>query len=341
MKVLQRLGWSALALGGSLAVLAGCTAAQAPFEPPMRATAPSAARPVKNTFGPLVYVASSTGCALIRGSICRAMVSIYTYPTGEYQGKWVDDTGSAARSGTAGECADNVGNVYVTYSSGASGKIFEFAHGGTSPIATLSDPTGDPSACSVDPMTGNLAVVNKTSGSGTLLIYRGGSGTPAVYVAAHSAFSNVGYDNAGNAFVDGTVGLAELPEGGSSFRKIALDRQIESFGSVQWDGQHMTVADFHAHIIYRFAIIGTNGREIGSTLLATGLAGERLTQTWIEGNAVVAANLEPRGCLATCPGSVNAWSYPNGGLAFRNIGGVGDFANPNGVAISLALDPPR
>jgi hypothetical protein len=39
-----------------------------------------------------------------------------------------------------------------------SNEILEYAHGGTTPTATLADPTGTPSACSVDESTGSLAV---------------------------------------------------------------------------------------------------------------------------------------------------------------------------------------
>ena len=39
-------------------------------------------------------------------------------------------------------------------------QMVEYAHGGTSSIATLGDPSEYPEGCAVDPATGNLAVAN-------------------------------------------------------------------------------------------------------------------------------------------------------------------------------------
>jgi hypothetical protein len=349
MKINVRLGAAALALCGPVIMFTACSGSQTPFNPPAAMTRQSAARmgvadntgsstvPAPNTT--LVYVASSTGCAFIEGSICHALVSIYSYPNGEYQGKWVDQTSAPIGTSTGGECADQLGHVFVTYS-GTSGEILEFAHGGTHPMATLNDPKGSPIACAVDPMTGNLAVINSGSAA-NLLIYRGTSKIPAAYTSDRLAFSSVGYDDKGNAFLDGTTGLFELPRGGTSFENITLDRKVESFGSVQWDGQHLTVADFGANVIYRFTINGTRGTEVGATPLANGGGTWRFTQTWIEPNSVFAAMLGPGVCLTTCPGSVDVWNYPHGGLPLKNIGGLGDFANPNGVTVSRLVDPPR
>ena len=72
-----------------------------------------------------------------------------------------------------------------------------------SPIKTLLDPDGIPLACSVDPTTGNLAVVNAFSSNspGVLLIYRAASGSPTTYSDPHLEFYNAGYDSKGNLFL--------------------------------------------------------------------------------------------------------------------------------------------
>ena len=61
-----------------------------------------------------------------------------------------------------GECVDKAGDVFVADFGGNTGTpaILEYAHGGTKPIATLSDPGYYPESCSIDPTTGNLAVTN-------------------------------------------------------------------------------------------------------------------------------------------------------------------------------------
>ena len=79
------------------------------------------------------------------------VVYVYSYPKAKLLGKLVGilDTPS-------GMCSDSKGNVWITNFHGEG--ITEYAHGGTKPIATLSDPGTDPNGCSVDPLTGNLAV---------------------------------------------------------------------------------------------------------------------------------------------------------------------------------------
>src|SRR5580698_5591825 len=57
----------------------------------------------------------------------------------------------------AGLCADKAGNVWIGYGP-PTPEMVEYKHGGTMPIATLSFPGEHPTGCSVDPITGNLAV---------------------------------------------------------------------------------------------------------------------------------------------------------------------------------------
>jgi hypothetical protein len=122
---------------------------------------------------------------------------------------------------------------------------------------------------------------------------------------------------------------------------VTLDRKIESFGSLQWDGKYMTVADFGANVIYRFAPSeDAAGTVVGATELPSGHGS--LTQTWIAGDHVVAAGLDTRGvCTDACRGSVNVFHYPQASLLSKNIGGAGDFQDPRGVAVIFALDPPK
>lgn len=58
----------------------------------------------------------------------------------------------AQRLPPMGLCSDVSGKVWIV-SDSASPVIIEYAHGGTTPIATLSDPDGQPEGCAVDPST--------------------------------------------------------------------------------------------------------------------------------------------------------------------------------------------
>jgi hypothetical protein len=77
-----------------------------------------------------------------------------------------------------GACADRSGNVYITDYKRQ--KIYEYAHGGKKPIATLDDSPYNPFTCSVSPPNGDLAVANspyETYGTGgNIAIYPHGGG---------------------------------------------------------------------------------------------------------------------------------------------------------------------
>ena len=178
--------------------------------------------------------------------------------------------------------ADKSANVWIV-NDGAS-QLVEYAHGGTSPIATLSDAGEYPEGCSVDPTTtGNLAVTNfySTSGAGSVSIYAGARGSPQVYSdPGMTNYRFCGYDSKGNLFVDGVNNsssfvLAELPKGSSSFTNIDFTQKIEWPGGVQWDGKFIAVGDTDTGTIYR-----TNAAGIvkGSTLLS---GSNYVNQFWI------------------------------------------------------------
>src|ERR1700719_1166848 len=62
-----------------------------------------------------------------------------------------------------GACTDKKGDIFVTnrysFNYTTPPQVLEYAHGGTSPIASLGDYNGQPNDCSVDEKTGRLAVV--------------------------------------------------------------------------------------------------------------------------------------------------------------------------------------
>ena len=78
-------------------------------------------------------------------------------------------------SNPAGLCADTAGDVWITNE--GEHDVIEYAHGGTQPIQTLDDGSEQPSACSVDKKTGNLAVLNADD----VAVYPDASGSPTLY----------------------------------------------------------------------------------------------------------------------------------------------------------------
>jgi hypothetical protein len=122
-------------------------------------------------------------------------VDIYSYPKGTLQGTL---TGF---SFPEGECTDKKGDVFVTNDDAEN--VLEYAHGGTTPIATLSDTGYYPVGCSVDKITGDLAVTNTYNTSftsGSVAIYQHASGSPTYYTGAVLIYPHLcGYDPQGNS----------------------------------------------------------------------------------------------------------------------------------------------
>jgi hypothetical protein len=249
-------------------------------------------------------------------------VNVYSYPQGGTVGKL---TGFGRPKG---ECADAAGNVWIADAGGSD--VIEYPHGGSNPIVALDTP-GSPTGCSVDPLTGNLAVTGGTNGI-VLSIYRhttrGGWRSPVKYAASniHAAYF-CGYDGQGNLFVDGVNGgqfqFAELSRGGTLLKSITLNQSIAVPAQVQWDGHNVAVGDSGTSpsVIYQFSINGSAGTEIGSTTLD---GTKSVRQFWIQGDTVVAPSLNGH--------DVGLFNYPAGGSPTGTIEGVRAF----GAAVSLA-----
>jgi hypothetical protein len=238
-------------------------------------------------------------------------------------------------------CADKAGNIFVPDADAS--RIFEYAHGGTSPIATLHDALHAPHACSVDGVTGDLAVVDAGT-SGDIAIYRNASGNPTRHYDTHfTKYDFCGYDDAGNLFVDGTNHLdrfrfAEIPKGRKFLTGVNLDADIITPGSVQWDGKYMALGDEVGSSVYQFAITGSTGTEKGRTDLEGGDGPVR--QFWIPRFARGHVNPQGRHIVATQFhfsrfdfGDVGYWGYPAGGAATHFIVGPD---HPLGVTVSIS-----
>ncbi len=238
----------------SLAAIALLTACGGPqiqpaMQPQSQAGAPGA-RPYSSP-GDLLYVSDQE----------RAKVYVYRYPAGQL---------AATLTGLQfpeSLCVDQSGNVYVADQGGQ--KIAEFAHGGTSPIKTWADKEY-PVACSVDPVTGDLAAANEL---GTVSVYKNGTGSPAIYTTPFVPWF-CAYDTFGNLFADSDgagVQIAELPKGGDAFEQVTYHEGNNGVvAGMQWVGNHLavgTASRYSGHCcgrIHRFSIKGRHGRRAGS-----------------------------------------------------------------------------
>lgn len=239
-----------------------------------------------------------------------------------------------------GDCIDKSGNVYIT-DFGAD-EIFEYAHGGTNPIQTLTDAYGDPIGCSVDPTTGNLAVGNfsglGSTYNGGVVIFTGASGSGTLYQDSDFVYYwPPGYDNQGNLFIQGRkkqwnsgrTGIAELAAGSSSLTTVSISGgKIRFPGGMQWDGHYMTATDqrfkgSRDSGIYRVSFSAAGGSIVGSTPLTDSDCMKAKTsvndvvQPFVNGaarpdHAVVAGNLG-------CSHRYDMWNYIKGGDPKRTL----------------------
>jgi hypothetical protein len=224
-----------------------------------------------------------------------------------------------------GECVDAVGDVFVTDSGKASIQVF--AHGGVVPIRTLSYPRARPFDCSVDPLTGNLAVSNhmfSRKPHSLIAVFPGAHGPAKTY--AHAGFQTpyCGYDNRGNLFIDGSdrrTEIAELPKGGSAIVNAFLNEPIAYQGSIQWDGQHLVIASRRPPTAYRTVFNGRDGKIVGATSLAGTSSVSRL---WIHADKIIGPDV-----------FAYVWSYPGGGNPIRKYGG---FTEPMDAVVT---EPPH
>ncbi len=256
-------------------------------------------------------------------------VSVFSYPQGVLMQTL---TGFEEPYGL---CADKAGDVWIV--DDETSMITEYAHGGTSAKATLSDSGEYPAGCSVDPTTGNLAVTNyetASRGQGGISLYKKAKGNPTVLTdTAISRGWFCSYDNKGNLYLDGdTAGssgfqLAVLPHGSSTFTNISVNEKITVPGGVQWDGKYVAVSDANGPgpgSVYQFSISGSTATEVSTSVLQDA---QNIHQFWIDASRrrIVA----PSASLST----VGYWKFPAGNDPTKTISGL-DI--PEGVAISKA-----
>jgi hypothetical protein len=321
MKSLE-LSRYALAIGAASALLAGCGGSHPPMGAP---GAMSQSRAIAQP-------ADRRGSWMLREATGEDLL----YATGGCGGTCVlsvshgDVVGMLNVYGEA-VCSDSAGNVYIVEHNA----VVKYAHGGTSPIATLSLPGDEGSGCSVDPLTGDLAVVYKGNGL-DVAVFPNASGTPALFGSGIDSLF-CGYDGHGNLFVDGYSGqsyaLSMLPIGSPTFSTLSINQSMGQPGQLQWDGKYITYqARFTPLIVSRFVVSGSKVNIV--RVIKFRNLHKRATPSWIHaGNIFI-----PYQVHGAASKQLGEWKYPKGGkrtMGF-SFGTFHDTLNLVGVTYSVA-----
>lgn len=269
--------------------------------------------------GDLLYVAGDDGRSYV-----------LSYPDGSLVG--------TISGGAEGACSDAIGDVFLTQGD----TVDEYSHGGTTPIKSLTLPTyTSTQGCSVDSLTGNLAVTAFGLSGLEVAVFQGASGNPTIYLVG-ALFC--GYDNRGNLFVDsqlrsGELAIYELPKDGNAFDAVSVNPAIYGIGwQVQWDGAYITVEVGGApagDFVYRLSVSGSKATVKGRTSFK-GILGHA-SQSWIAGNSIIMP--VGRKGIGDRTNVLGIWKYPAGGkptAKLRKIGGIGKQSYMNGVTLSIA-----
>lgn len=279
----------------------------------------------------LLYVGNSNGT-----------VNVYDYSNGSAVGVLT------TFSKPLGMCSDRSGNVYITDSK--RNKSYEYAHGGTNAIKGIDD-RYRPYGCSVDPRTGNLAVVNFNKHfyqAGNVVVYPPGSKQPVTYSGtSDDHFTGCAYDDHSDLFIVsenffhysqlGEPVFYYLPKRATSLQSLNVSNphyisgwEYQDVQGLAWDGKYWIVEN--DEYLDRYDI-NVDVTYVGATVLTLNYLNEgpiavyRATRKG-EATQVVAA-------LGTNTGKSAAdyWAYPAGGNPTSTI--TQGLDNPYGVAISL------
>jgi hypothetical protein len=326
MIIMLRFDRRALWIGLAIALWTGCGGAQnqgvdSGIRP--QGTMTTSHRTAGNAW---MEAGTSNGSLIYATGGCSG-TCVLSYPGGTVVGSLTAGGGE----GPSADCSDNSGNVFITQGSA----IMEYAHGGSSPIATLSLPGNSALGCSVDAVSGSLAVVFSGNG-GSIAIFANAKGTPTVYDSEIDS-RYCGYDNQGNLFVSGSdganAGFSELRRGSPAFTKLKVSNEVGFPGQVQWDGVHITYESWRKGEVKvsRLRVAGTNAKIIGTTRF------KRLTgnasQSWIYSSSI----LVPYGTSgeAGLTPKIGVWKYPGGGRPLAKYTQFGGPTNFQSVTLSI------
>ncbi len=188
---------------------------------------------------------ATTGTSWVLPEAARQSNLLYVsnYRTGEVRiYSYVDGIGGklmgtlhVAKPG--GLCTDRSGNVYVpSYLDRAT---YEYARGGTIPIRTISQSSGNPYACAVDPATGTVAITAEHRNGpfksfATVLVYAEGRHPKQYKNFAQTFFA--AYDNRSNLFVDAQTCKSGGCDNGKSPQLYELSKDASAFVQLKLQG---------------------------------------------------------------------------------------------------------
>jgi hypothetical protein len=235
-------------------------------------------------------------------------------------------------------CVDRQQNIWIVGEhDGNNYSATEYAHGGTSPIAVVTDPAGVPTGCAVDPTNGDLALGSApplSGGEPTIAIFKNGRGKPKLYhdTSIKGFYNCCTYDHRGNLYAYGTenqygVNIIEvLPKGSSTFTSFTLDHEIPWLYGMQWVGKYFTVADSNLNTDSKIDeyTVSSGTATLAGTIPLKGVT--LLWQYFIDRNRVIAPNAPFEGS-----GSVGIYNYPSGD-AIRVL----PFSEPVAAVVSRA-----
>lgn len=317
--------FSRCAIGYAVAItLAGCGDVQTGT--PWQAASPTSNRAhgESGSSGDLIYVTTTKA------------VEMVSYPQGKIVGSIPWYTLSDAI------CSDpNSGNVFIP----EGGAIYKYAHGGTSPIATLSLPSGyyESQGCTVDPTTGNVAATLYRTNQSAVAVYPGGQGPPTMHSDNHvSIFSRPTYDDAGDLYITcntahGGVRIAELPAGKSQFTLIKVTNAREGVTKIQWDGTYLAIATTTSSggaAIDQLQINGKTAERVNTIVLN---GGDRLN-FWIQSGSVFGQYYKT---LKNNNQSIAEWPYPAGGSPTAKFFGLTKGRKDDIGDLTVSVNPSR
>jgi hypothetical protein len=300
-----------LGLGLIVLLLVGCGGAQTSVVP-QRAIVPQG-QSASTSSGELLYVLMTT------------QTYVLTYP-GLTQVKKV-----------------NYGHTRIIASDPNNGNVIignnEFAHGKTTPFATLKLKAGQhASAAAFDPITGDIAysiVQSSPSRKSWIAIYRDLSAIPKVYSGPNvEEYLAVGYDGDGTLYAFGQESsnnylLLELPKGKNKF--VTIHATFDGPWNLLWDGTYLVIR--RGRVFCRVTVSPSKTMKIVGKTLLRGSYSPWEDEFAIQGDSAVGPHT---GNPPHDKRVIALWDYPTGGPAYQLQSLNAGQERIYGVAISVA-----
>jgi hypothetical protein len=253
-------------------------------------------------------------------------VDVFSFPAGKKVGTL---SGFDSSFYPDGICTDSAHHVYVT-GGGGPDAVYEFDHGGTTPIATLAYQYSA-HGCASDPNTGDFAVCGNHWGedtvNGEVAVYPKGSATPAYYEAQGGAeLGYCGYDGTSDLYISQTfyASLQELAKGSSELQQVPIDGKLHVWSVQRYGAAFALSSEMHGSYEYIYdAKIENDAVKILSTVTLSNPARKPSdSEFWIDGSHIAGGGNRSKGLYI--------WKYPAGGSPVASLGkGIW-----NGIAVS-------